>query len=144
MISNMVRICVGLISELNSSPLRVTKGHEGFYKNFVYLSDPLWLNPFMRIIYFSLGYSTHDHRFLKAISDGGHDVFFLQLEGNKRQMEDRPIPENVRKVIWKGGREPFRWSKLPVLVLDFKRILRELKPDLVHAGPIQTCAFIAI
>jgi len=98
----------------------------------------------MKILYFSLGYSTHDHRFLKAISDGGHDVFFLQLEGSKRQMEDRPIPENVRQVIWKGGREPFRWSKLPALVLDFKRILRELKPDLVHAGPIQTCAFIAV
>ncbi len=97
----------------------------------------------MRIIYFSLGYSTHDHRFLKAISDGGHEVFFVQLEGNKRQTEDRPIPENVRQVIWKGGRGPFRWSKLPALVLDFKRVLRELKPDLVHAGPIQTCAFIA-
>ncbi len=110
----------------------------------MYRSDPLWLNLFMRILYFSLGYSTHDHRFLKAISDGGHDVFFLQLEGNKRQTEDRPIPENVRQVIWKGGRETFRWTTLPALVLDFKRIVRELKPDLVHAGPIQTCAFIAI
>ena len=98
----------------------------------------------MKILYFSLGYSTHDHRFLKAISERGHDVFFVQLEGNRRQAEDRPVPENVRQLIWKGGREPFRWSKLPALVLDFKRILRELKPDLVHAGPIQTCAFIAI
>jgi glycosyltransferase involved in cell wall biosynthesis len=65
------------------------------------------------------------------------------LEGSRRQAEERPVPENVRQVIWKGGRGPFRWSKLPALVLDFKRILRELKPDLVHAGPIQTCAFIA-
>jgi len=98
----------------------------------------------MKILYFSLGYSTHDHRFLKAISDGGHDVFFVQLEGNKRQVEDRPVPENVTLVKWKGGREPFTWSKLPSLVLDFKRLLLDLKPDLVHAGPIQTCAFIAV
>ncbi len=98
----------------------------------------------MRILYFSLGYSTHDHRFLKAISDGGHDVYFVQLEGNRRQVESRSVPENVNQVIWKGGREPFTWSKLPVLVLDFKRLLRDLKPDLVHAGPIQTCAFIAV
>lgn len=98
----------------------------------------------MKIIYFSLGYSTHDYRFLKAISDGGHEVHFVQLEGNRRQVESRSVPENVNQVIWKGGREPFTWSKLPSLVMDFKRLLRDLKPDLVHAGPIQTCAFIAV
>lgn len=98
----------------------------------------------MKLIYFSPGYSTHDYRFLKAISDGGHEVHFVQLEGNQRQVESRSVPENVNQVIWKGGREPFTWSKLPALVLDFKRLLRDIKPDLVHAGPIQTCAFIAI
>jgi L-malate glycosyltransferase len=97
----------------------------------------------MRIIYFSLGYSTHDYRFLKSISEGGHEVFFVQLEGNKRQVEDRPVPPNVQLVLWKGGREPFKWSKLPSLILDFWRVTREIKPDLIHAGPIQTCAFIA-
>jgi glycosyltransferase involved in cell wall biosynthesis len=98
----------------------------------------------MRILYFSLGYSTHDYRFLKAISDGRHEVFFVQLEGNRRQVESRSVPENVNQVLWKGGREPFTWSKLPALILDFKRLLRDLKPDLIHAGPIQTCAFIAV
>ncbi len=98
----------------------------------------------MKLIYFSLGYSTHDYRFLKAISDSGHEVHFVQLEGNRRQVESRSVPENVNQVIWKGGREPFTWSKLPALVMDFKRLLRDLKPDLVHAGPIQTCAFIAV
>ncbi|GJQ35270.1 MAG: capsular polysaccharide biosynthesis protein [Anaerolineaceae bacterium] len=105
------------------------------------VTSPLRLH--MKIIYFSPGYSTHDYRFLKAISDGGHEVYFVQLEGNQRQVESRPVPENVNQVIWKGGREPFTWSKLPSLVMDFKRLLRDLKPDLVHAGPIQTCAFIA-
>jgi len=98
----------------------------------------------MRILYFSLGYSTHDYRFLKAISDGGHDVFFVQLEGNTRIVEDRPVPEHVTQVIWKGGREPFRWGNLVKLTFDFRRLTREIKPDLIHAGPIQTCAFIAI
>ncbi|MDO8753306.1 MAG: glycosyltransferase family 4 protein [Anaerolineales bacterium] len=98
----------------------------------------------MNILYFSLGYSTHDHRFLKAISDGGHEVFFVQLEGNGRQVEDRPVPENVTQVIWKGGSELFRWGNLVKLILDFRRLTREIKPDLIHAGPIQTCAFIAV
>jgi L-malate glycosyltransferase len=98
----------------------------------------------MKILYFSLGYSTHDHRFLKAISDGGHEVFFVQLEGNNRQVEDRPVPPNVQLVLWKGGREPFKWGDLPKLVLDFRRLVCKIKPDLIHAGPIQTCAFIAV
>ncbi len=97
----------------------------------------------MRIIYFSLGYSTHDYRFLKAISDGGHEVYFVQLEGNRRQIESRSVPENVNQVIWKGGKKSFEWRDLPALTFDFRRLTREIKPDLVHAGPIQTCAFIA-
>jgi glycosyltransferase involved in cell wall biosynthesis len=97
----------------------------------------------MRILYFSLGYCTHDHRFLKAISEGGHEAFFFQLEGNSRQVEDRPVPPNVQLVPWKGGREPFKWSNLLKLTFDFRRLTRKIKPDLVHAGPIQTCAFIA-
>jgi len=98
----------------------------------------------MRILYFSLGYSTHDYRFLKSISDGGHEVFFVQLEGNQRQVESRSVPENVNQVIWKGGRKPFQWRDLPALTLDFRRLTREIRPDLIHAGPIQTCAFIAV
>ena len=98
----------------------------------------------MRIIYFSLGYCTHDYRFLKSISEGGHEVFFVQLEGNQRQVESRPVPENVNMVIWKGGREPFRWGNLAKLTFDFRRLVKEVKPDLIHAGPIQTCAFIAV
>ena len=31
----------------------------------------------MKLIYFSLGYSTHDYRFLKAISDGGHEAVIM-------------------------------------------------------------------
>jgi glycosyltransferase involved in cell wall biosynthesis len=98
----------------------------------------------MRIIFFSLGYSTHDHRFLKAISEGGHEVFFVQLEGNIRQVESRSVPENIHQVVWKGGREPFKWSNLPKLALDFRHLVKEIKPEIIHAGPIQTCAFIAV
>jgi L-malate glycosyltransferase len=100
--------------------------------------------PLMRILYFSLGYVTHDYRFLKSIADAGHEVFFVQLEGNQRQVESRMVPESVHQVIWKGGRKPFRWRDLPALTFDFRRLATEIKPDLIHAGPIQTCAFIAV
>ncbi|MBM3126965.1 MAG: hypothetical protein FJZ87_18165, partial [Chloroflexi bacterium] len=97
----------------------------------------------MKILYFSSGYCTHDHRFLKSISEGGHDVYFVRLEGNTRQVEDRPVPPAVNQVIWQGKRAPFRWRNLLKLTKDFRRLIREIQPDLIHAGPIQTCAFIA-
>lgn len=97
----------------------------------------------MRLLYFSKNYSTHDHRFLSAAIHGGHETFYLRLEGNPRQMEDRPVPPQVEQIRWAGGREPFHWNKLPAYTLDFRRVIQEVKPDLVHAGPIQTCALIA-
>ena len=71
-------------------------------------------------------------------------MFFIQLEGNARQMEDRLVPPNVQQVIWMGGRDTFRWGNFMKLILDFRRLVKEIKPDLIHAGPIQTCAFIAV
>ncbi|MBI2758569.1 MAG: glycosyltransferase family 4 protein [Chloroflexi bacterium] len=97
----------------------------------------------MKIIYFSKDYSPHDHRFLSALSETEHEVYYLKLEKNLRQIEDRPVPSNIEQILWAGGQGPFRWRDLPRLVLDLKRVVHEIKPDLIHAGPIQTCAFIA-
>ncbi len=96
----------------------------------------------MKIIYFSKNYTSHDYRFLSSLSQTEHEVFFLQLEANQRQTEDRPVPENVRQILWAGGRSEFRWRDLPRLAFDLRRVIRKVKPDLIHAGPIQTCAFL--
>lgn len=96
----------------------------------------------MKIIYFSKSYTPHDYRFLFSLSQTKHEIYFLQLEATTRQTEDRPVPANVQQILWAGGRSEFRWRDLPRLVLDFRRVVKNIKPDLVHAGPIQTCAFI--
>src|SRR5512142_380714 len=96
----------------------------------------------MRVLYFSNGYSPHDHRFLAALSQTEHEVLFLRLTGAQRQVEDRPVPAEIRQVQWAGGKGPFRWRDAPRLSFDLMRVIREVKPDLVHAGPIQTCAFL--
>jgi L-malate glycosyltransferase len=98
----------------------------------------------MRILYFSRNYTPHDFRFLNSLSKTEHEIFYLKLEANQRQVEDRPIPENVQQVLWAGGQREFRWGDLPRFALDFRRVVKRLKPDIVHAGPIQTCAFIAV
>jgi len=98
----------------------------------------------MKIIYFSLDYTPHDHRFLSALSESEHQVYFVRLQQGPRQTESRPVPGNVEMVQWAGGQKVFEWKDLPKLTLDFRRLTRQIKPDLVHAGPIQTCAFIAV
>jgi glycosyltransferase involved in cell wall biosynthesis len=97
----------------------------------------------MKILYFSRNYTPHDFRFLNSLSKTEHEIFYLKLEANQRQTEDRSVPENVQQILWAGGQREFRWSDLPRLTFDFRRLTKEIKPDLVHAGPIQTCAFIA-
>jgi glycosyltransferase involved in cell wall biosynthesis len=97
----------------------------------------------MRIIYFSKNYTPHDYRFLSSLSKTEHEVYYLKLEANKRQTEDRPVPENIQQILWAGGKRQFRWRDVPSLTLDLRRLIREIKPDLIHAGPIQNCAFIA-
>ena len=98
----------------------------------------------MKIIYFSLDYTPHDHRFLSALSETKHEVFYVRLQRGPRQTEDRPVPENIEIVQWAGGQQPFEWRNLPRLTFDFRRLTRQIKPDLIHAGPIQTCALIAV
>jgi L-malate glycosyltransferase len=98
----------------------------------------------VRVLYFSRDYSPHDHRFLSALSETGHEVFYVRLEHGTRQTEDRPVPENIEQVLWEGGREIFHWRDVPKFVLGLRKIIKRIKPDLIHAGPIQTCAFIAV
>ena len=97
----------------------------------------------MRILYFTRDYTPHDHRFLSALAESGQETFYLRLERSGRQVEDRPLPVQVTQVAWRGGQRPFAWRELPAAALALRRVLREVKPDVVHAGPLQTCALIA-
>jgi glycosyltransferase involved in cell wall biosynthesis len=94
-----------------------------------------------RILYFSRDYTTHDHRFLSALAQE-HQVYFLRLEKNPRQLEDRPLPPGVEMVSWAGGEGPARLSNGVRLLNDLRRVLRQVQPDLVQSGPIQRSAFL--
>jgi L-malate glycosyltransferase len=97
----------------------------------------------MRILYFSKSYTPHDYRFLSSLSRTEHQVFFLQLEPAKRQTEDRSVPENIQQIPWAGGKREFRWRDVPLLTFDLRHLTQKIRPDLIHAGPIQNCAFLA-
>jgi glycosyltransferase involved in cell wall biosynthesis len=95
-----------------------------------------------RILYFSRNYTTHDHRFLTALSKTDHQVFYLRLEGGGQVLEDRPLPADIEPVKWAGGSQPARFKDGIRLIDSLRQVLREIKPDLVHAGPIQRSALL--
>lgn len=97
----------------------------------------------MRILYCSMDYSPHDFRMFQAILDGGHEVHYLRLENSGRNLEGRGLPEDVKVVNWKGGVKRFHWVDTFSLALDLKRVIVDIRPDIIHAGPIQTVGFIA-
>lgn len=97
----------------------------------------------MKILYFSRDYTPHDHRFLSALAQSPHTIYYLRLERQPRQLEDRPLPSQVEQVVWQGGRQPAGWRDYPRLLRDLKRVIRQIQPDVIHAGPIQSAAFLA-
>ncbi len=96
----------------------------------------------MRVVYLSRSWSPHDHRFLAALAETPHEVFYVRL-GNDRVSDDRLVPSAIEFVRWEGRDRPFRWGDLPRLTPAFRRLLRRLRPDLLHAGPIQDAGLLA-
>lgn len=96
-----------------------------------------------RLIFFSRDFTTHDHRFLSGLAGSSYETYFLRLERRGTQIEDPPIPPGIHSITWSGGKSPYSFSRAPLLLLELRQLIKELTPDLIHAGPIQSCAFLA-
>lgn len=97
----------------------------------------------MRVVYFSQDYTPHDHRFLEALGDSGHEMHYLRLEAAGTVKEARPVPSGVGTIDWWGGRRPVRGLGRMRALWGVRRVLDEIEPDLVHAGPVQSTAALA-
>ncbi len=95
-----------------------------------------------RLLYFTRDYTTHDRRFLCALAETWQEVYYLRLEQRGHALEDRPLPPQVRIVPWAGGQRPATLRDGPRLLMDLRRVIREIQPDLIQAGPLQTAAFL--
>lgn len=96
----------------------------------------------LKVIYFSRDYTPHDFRFLKALAESGYATYWLRLENKGRQLERHPLPPGVTAVDWRGGKTPARMIDGFSLISDLRRVIREIKPDLIHAGPVHSTAFL--
>ena len=96
----------------------------------------------MKILYFTLGYTPHDYRFLSKLSQTEHKIFYLKLHP-KNISDSRPLPSNIHTLSWPGiPQTTFPPERLINLLPDFENILSEVHPDIIQAGPLQTCGFI--
>ena len=96
----------------------------------------------LRVLYCSENYSPHDHRFLTALAGSGHEIFWLRLEESGRIQESRLIPESVHPVQWRRDQKPITWTDFNDLSSQFRIAVDRIKPDLIHAGPIQRVAYL--
>jgi L-malate glycosyltransferase len=97
----------------------------------------------MRILYFSKGYSPHDRRFLIKMVESGHEIFFLSLDNIVPHPETRNIPDGVHIVTGlEKPSDPNDPEKLLFLLPSFEKIIHTISPDIIQAGPVQTCGFL--
>ena len=95
----------------------------------------------MRVLYFSDSYGPHDYRFLEALDRSGWDVLFLQRRPGST-FESRPLPKGVRHLGFLEATP--RRRRLGYALADrLPARLAELEVDVVHAGPVQDCAWLA-
>jgi glycosyltransferase involved in cell wall biosynthesis len=95
----------------------------------------------VRILYLSEGYTPHDHRFLTAMYEAGHDPHFLRLRGGAR-LEPRGLPRGVQILGDLGLSERARGGEWARAYRLLRRVLAEVRPELVHAGPVPSSAFL--
>ncbi|MCD4752309.1 MAG: glycosyltransferase family 4 protein [Anaerolineaceae bacterium] len=97
----------------------------------------------MRVLYFTRDYTSHDHRFLSELSRTSHDIYSLRLERQGLQREDRSLPVGITQILWKGGKKPVPRTRFWQMKYALRSVLRQVKPDVIHAGSIQTAALIS-
>ncbi len=96
----------------------------------------------VRILYFTDNSSDHNLRFLEKFISHGVEVVFL--DATQDATAAKPLPAGVQSVRFQRcvPRDAGP-SQYEGVVAELKSLLRDLRPDIVHAGPVQTCAYAA-
>lgn len=97
----------------------------------------------MRVLYLTRSYTPHDHRFLAALAAAGQEISYLRVEAGGRPQESRPLPEAVTEIAWPNLGRRLRWTDVPRLSRALRKVIEEVRPEVVQAGPVQSGAFLA-
>jgi len=98
----------------------------------------------LRILYFSLGDTVHDRRFLQRIADFGYEVWSLRLSDAGRADPDEDTSGAGPRASWPTGAPTVKGPEgVPNLLPAFRDVLADVRPAVVHAGPTQSCGYLA-
>ena len=86
----------------------------------------------MKLLYLHQTYTPHDHRMLTASAAHYDEVVFMRLDADAPNQDSRPLPDGVREVAWK-----------PANLVGLQRAIAAERPDLIHAGPLASVAYLA-
>lgn len=86
----------------------------------------------MKIAYLSAGISVYDYRFLEKMLERGHKPIMISCWFEQPNFEMNGVPLYYYR--------PKYLSKLKIAIF-LRRLLREIKPDILHTGYIQTHGF---
>ena len=93
-----------------------------------------------RVLYFSRNLTTHDLRFLSSLAETDHEVTFLRLENKKTGISEQSLPKNIKCLT--PLNQKFRYSDIFENIKKLKQIIIQNNPQIIHAGPIQSCGFL--
>ncbi len=87
----------------------------------------------MKVVYLTEGYSPHDRRFMEAAASLlGHQVVYVPWRGRPAR-RPRELPSSVVWAGHLGALTPLRWRSWS---RGLRRLFDQVKPDLIHAGPL--------
>lgn len=89
----------------------------------------------LRVAYASESYGPHDHRFLSAARSVTADVWHLRLDPSAPSHETRPTP------VGQGRTWQIPSGELGDRIDALRTAFDKIKPDVVHAGPLQRVTF---
>ena len=95
----------------------------------------------LNVLYISRGYTTHDRRFLGSFAGAGWTPTHLPILDER--LDSRPLPGGVKQLSWGDNRWPSSRAEWASRVRQLRRLMDDLKPDVVIAGPVQQGALIA-
>lgn len=96
----------------------------------------------MRVLYFTRGYTAHDHRFLAKLAQTGNEVGYLRLMPAGAADDPHPLPDGIKRLSLGNHSRSLAWWEYPRLVGSVRQALEAFQPEIVHAGPVQDCAFL--
>ncbi len=94
----------------------------------------------MRVLYLTRCYSWHDQRFLHGIAMLGHEVALVSLRPSAAEQKRIGVPAGV--VCLEALEEFGAISERAVVALRLR--MNSFQPQIVHAGPLTDCAYLAI